>query len=269
MAKDPAFSFYAQDFILDTVQWTRAAKGLHCELLSIAWINGFIEADETGAPVELDPDGLKLWHSRVSKKWVLKDGRLYNNRLEETRESRKKFKDGQAEKGRKSAQRRSTERQPEFNRGSTVVQPEIPVEPFEKEREYEEEYIDEIGAGKFLVPEMLQVWKKINEDYPEDRQRDSAALLSIAKFLCARGNLRGAPENNGEPVLEAWEQITLVVMADKFYCQKSLSTISNHIQEIIQKALNGDKSKPADQKAAKRTTEDAVKAALSKRFAGQ
>lgn len=266
MAKDPAFSFYAQDFILDTVQWTRAAKGLHCELLSIAWINGFIEADENGAPVELDEDGLKLWRSRVSKKWVLEDGKLYNNRLELTRESRKKFKENQSEKGRKSAERRATEKQPNTNHGSTTVQPDSPVEPFEREREYEKEIIDEVGVEKFLVPQMVEIFGRAIPTYPAEKYRDGPALLSIAKFLCQRGNLRGAPEENVQPVLDAWEQLSLVIAADSFYCQKSLSTISNHIQEIVQKALHGDKSKPVE-KNGKRDLAAESKAALLKRAA--
>lgn len=267
MAKDPAFSFYAQDFIIDTVQWTRAAKGLHCELLAIAWINGYIEANEAGEPIELDADGIKLWHARVSKKWMLQDGRLYNAKLEETRAARKRFKEGQSEKGKKSAEKRATERQPETNHGLTTVQPEIPVEPFEEEKEYEEE--QENGNEKLLVPRMSMIFKTAIPTYPDDRERDSKALLSIATFLCKRGNLRGAPEHNTEPILEAWEQIAANISEDRFYCQKSLYTISNHIQEIVQKALHGDKSKPLSPVPGGKLDDDKLKAAIAKRTAGR
>lgn len=268
MAKDPAFSFYAQDFIIDTVQWTRAAKGLHCELLAIAWINGYIEANEAGEPVELDGDGIKLWNSRVSKKWVLQDGRLYNPKLEETREARKKFKEGQSEKGKKSAEKRATGNQPNANHGSTTVQPEIPVEPFEKGKEKEYELEDENANEKFLVPLMSTIFKTAIPTYPDDRERDSKALMSIAAFLCKRGNLRGAPEHNAEPILEAWEQIAANIREDRFYCQKSLYTISNHIQEIVQKALHGDKSKPIGPIAGGKLDDNLLKAALAKRTGG-
>lgn len=273
MAKDPAFSFYAQDFLTDTFQWTRAAKGLHCELLSIAWINGFIEADENGDPLEMDEDGLKLWRSRVCRKWILRDGKLYNNRLEETRESRKKFKDNQSAKGKKSAERRATEYKPERSRGSTAVQPSSPVEPFEKEKEYEEEreYEDQEGGvgetrgQKFLIPEMAAIFKRANPSYPAEKYRDGPALLSIAKFLAERGNLRGAPEAHIEAVLAAWENLAAVIAADRFYGQKSLTTISNHIQEILQKTLHGDKSKPSSGHRQGSPTADETKAALRKR----
>lgn len=262
MAKDPAFSFYAQDFILDTVQWTRAAKGLHCELLSIAWINGYIEANEAGEPVEMDEDGIRLWNARVRHKWILQNGRLYNNRLEETREKRKNFKESQSEKGKASARKRATEPQPEVNHGSTTVQPGIPVEP--SEREYEKEKELENGNENYLVPRIVEVFKKHNPNYPAEKYLDEQAAFSIAKFLCQQGKLMGPPEQNAEPILDAWESICLVIMADKFYCQKSLKTIANSIQEIIQKALHGDQSK-ADKSGKPGLSDDKLKAALSKR----
>lgn len=272
MAKDPAFSFYAQDFIIDTTQWTRAAKGLHCELLSIAWINGFIEANEKGEPLEMDEEGLKLWRSRVGKKWVLTDGRLYNNRLEETRETRKRFKQKQSEKGRKSAEKRASENQPRFNHGSTTVQPASPVEPLEEEYEKEKEYKNGIGVSdettRGFAGQMLSVFKTAIPRYEEDRERDAPALLSIAKFLCQRGNLRGAPEHNVDPVLEAWEHICAYIATDTFYRQKAIKTISNCIQEILNKALNGDQSKPTETgRRGAKLDDDKLKAGIRDRIA--
>lgn len=263
MAKDPAFSFYAQDFIIDTVQWTRAAKGLHCELLSIAWINGYIEANEAGEPLEMDEDGINLWRARVKHKWVLKNGRLYNNRLEETRAKRKHFKDSQSVKGQASAKKRATESKPDINHGSTTVQPEIPVEPFEEEYEKEKEY--EGGEGKYLVPQLMSIFKGHFPNYPTEKVKDSRALFSIAIFLCQQGGIKGPPEDNAESLSEAWEQICLVIKADKFYCQKSLTTIGNNIQEIVQKALHGDKSKVTSSGAGGRLDDDKLKAAIAKR----
>lgn len=136
----------------------------------------------------------------------------------------------------------------------------------EREKEVEEEK-DDVGSQKLLVPQMLQIFKSAIPNYPDDRERDSRALLSIAKFLCQRGNLRGAPEHHVVAIIEAWEQIGVVIAADPFYCQKSLSTISNHIQEIIQKALNGDKSKPAtgNSKGSKPLNDDKLKAGIRDR----
>lgn len=148
MAKDPAFSFYAQDYLVDTFQWDRGSKSLHVDLLALSWINGFIEADPTGIPVGLSDDDKQLWHSRVKYKWELKDGKLVNLRLEEGREKRKKFLAGQSDKGKKSAEKR-TKIKPDFNHGSTTVQQgrnHLKTE-YEIEKEKEEEFI-EGGMGE-------------------------------------------------------------------------------------------------------------------------
>lgn len=138
-------------------------------------------------------------------------------------------------------------------------------EEAEKETEQEQEGGAGEGQGKFLVPQMVEIFSAAIPTYPAEKYRDGAALLSIAAFLCQRGNLRGAPEHNATAVLEAWEQLSLVIADDKFYCQKSLSTISNHIQEIVQKALHGDKSKSGT--SGKRDLAAEAKAALLKRGA--
>lgn len=121
MAKDPAFSFYAQDYLVDTFQWDRGSKSLHVDLLALSWINGFIEADPAGVPVGLSDEDKQLWHARVKYKWDLNGGKLVNARLEDGRAKRKKFLSGQSDKGKKSAEKR-TNKQPESNHGSTTVQ---------------------------------------------------------------------------------------------------------------------------------------------------
>lgn len=141
----------------------------------------------------------------------------------------------------------------------------------EEDMDEEEEVVQDGGSGegneRLLIPQMAEIFRQAIPTYPSEKYRDGRALLSIAKFLCEQGNIRGAPEENSQPVLEAWEQVSLVIAGDNFYCQKSLSTISNHIQEIVQKALHGDKSKPVE-KNGKRDLAAESKAALLKRAAG-
>ncbi|HLI94240.1 MAG TPA: hypothetical protein VKU83_11540 [Puia sp.] len=122
---------------------------------------------------------------------------------------------------------------------------------------------------RLLVPQMLQKWKEALPNYPDDPILDGKALYSIAIFLCKRGNLRGAPELNVEPILEAWEQLCAFISEDRFYKQKSLKTISNGIQEILQKALHGDQSKttPVDGKGSGKFNDDKLKAGIRARVA--
>lgn len=90
-----------------------------------------------------------------------------------------------------------------------------------------------------LIPEMFAVFKKNNPAYLGSVDRDYKHLLSIANFLCEIGKLTGSPDRHKDIILEAWDPITKVISKDNFYKQKTLSTISNHIQEITQISLNG------------------------------
>lgn len=141
----------------------------------------------------------------------------------------------------------------------------------EKDKEQEKEKEKDFGKSenllpeeKFLIPEMSRVFKKHNTTYLPNTERDYKPLLSIATFLCEQGSANGPPENNAEEVLIAWEPISQYVSTDKFYSQKSLSTISNHIQELTQKALYGDQS--TSKKTGNAISDDKLKYALSKRL---
>lgn len=94
-----------------------------------------------------------------------------------------------------------------------------------------------------LIPVMLETFKKANPSYGASPDKDYRPLFSIASYFCEVGKLSGSPDLHSEKILEAWGAACTVIMADNFYKQKSLSTISNHIQEILQIAKNG-KSNP-------------------------
>src|SRR3954471_18456558 len=102
MAKNPAFPFYAQDYLVDTMRWTREAKSLHIDLLCESWTNGAL-SDNNGAPYGLSEDDLKTWQ-KIKHKWLLieSDGFFWiNEKLEECRKNRKKFLERQIENGKK------------------------------------------------------------------------------------------------------------------------------------------------------------------------
>ena len=129
MAKDPAFPWYASDFVTDTIQWTRAMQGLHCYLLSISWVNRGLTADSTGIPTGLQPSDVEIW-DRIKHKWELSGGIFYSTKQESIREKRKNFISSQSDKGKASAAKRKI---------STGVQP---IET-EKEKENEDEILNE------------------------------------------------------------------------------------------------------------------------------
>lgn len=150
---------------------------------------------------------------------------------------------------------------------STPEAEEEEEEKIEEEGKPEGAGSGEYGNERLLVPQMLHRWKESNPAYPDDARFDATALYDIAKFLCKRGNLRGDPVDNIEQVLEAWGNLCDVIMQMNFYKQKSLKTISYNIQEILQKALNGDQSKPSEKPGRKGLDADKLKAGLSARFA--
>lgn len=92
---------------------------------------------------------------------------------------------------------------------------------------------------RYLIPQMLRVVANINPDYPGDIDIDGRPLLKIADFIYKQMKLHYGPENHAHEIMPIWEQLYTVAFNDPFYKDKSLATISNHIQEFWQKAKNG------------------------------
>lgn len=146
MASNPTFPFYANDYLVDTIRWSRAMQGLHISLIAESWANGGLH-DDNGAPAGLGSTDVELW-LKIKHKWKLVDGLWINEKLEKSRRERIAFVEKQREKGLLSAEQRknkSTKSQPEPSHGSTGVEP-IEDED-EKENDIElklKESLDEI-----------------------------------------------------------------------------------------------------------------------------
>lgn len=129
MARNPAFPFYANDYLVDTLRWSRGMKSLHVDLLCESWANKQLK-DDDGAPEGLSGEDRKIW-TKIVHKWKLVDGNWINEKLEKCRIERQNFLNKQSEKGKKSAEVRK-QTQPKVNTGSTTV------EPLEEEEEKED-----------------------------------------------------------------------------------------------------------------------------------
>jgi hypothetical protein len=103
---------------------------------------------------------------------------------------------------------------------------------------------------KLLIPKMFSIFKKHLPQYPGSKEKDFKHLLSIANFILEQSGNTGPPIKFVNEITEAWEPICLVIKNDNFYAQKSLSTISNHIQEILQNSLHGKKQPISTRSAA-------------------
>lgn len=178
MAKDPSFPFLAQDYLVDTIQWTRDMKSLHVDMLCVSWINGVIDADENGNPLNYSEADIELF-KKIRHKWVFKNGVLVNNKLEIAREGRKRFREMQSERGKKSAESRAKKNKSrkKINHGSTTVQPM--VEPFEKEYELDVLLKEEDKKPKQTPPEFQKAW----DDFKEFRKKIKKPMTPRAEEL--------------------------------------------------------------------------------------
>ena len=92
---------------------------------------------------------------------------------------------------------------------------------------------------KFLIPKMLEIFVQKIPDYPGAKDKDFKPLENIAFFICGQSKLNGNHVENMGLVVKKWEQLTTTIAEDSFYSMKSLSVISNQIQEIYQIQKNG------------------------------
>lgn len=259
MAKAPAFQFYSADWFIDTAQMSRAAKGLHIDLLAIQWSNKFIEADENGNPVGLSADDLALWET-IRHKYILSDGKLTNQKLEERRAAHENFRGRQAKNGGKGG-RPKNQKEPTQNPNITQTKPKLnPNEsqknPLEDEDEEEDEVKEEEmgdgveeGHNPYLVPAMLVAWKKHIPTYPEEQAKDFPALLSLSEFICKQEKMPYNPRDGDcmSHILTQWEKWAVFVSNDDFYKPFSLASINANSQTILQKMQNGTKRKTNQQ----------------------
>lgn len=98
---------------------------------------------------------------------------------------------------------------------------------------------DEPPPDKFLVPAMLAVYKKANPNHPDSIEKDYKPLQDISLFIHKQQKLNGNHVQNKSIIIKQWEQLCSVISDDKFYKTKTLSVISNQIQEIYQIQKNG------------------------------
>lgn len=109
-----------------------------------------------------------------------------------------------------------------------------------EDKEEEEGEIKGGAGGKEIVPQMQAIFKKHNPGYGFNRERDFPPLLSIAQYIAEQIG-SGPPQTNVSPVLAEWEIVSKDLgKAVNFYHGKTLKSVSTHIQEIYQKAKNGN-----------------------------
>jgi len=229
MAKaDFCFTYYDGDATRDMAHMNRLERGAYNDVIIQQRQRGHLSKDDLKKFLSKDFDA--VW---PALEWILKvdlDGKYFIEWLDN---SEKKA----AAHSKKQANNVSNRYQTSTNElpKNTLV---IPLGDGDGN---EEEDKDELkgGAGeKFLIPEMQEIFKKNIPSYGPDKKRDYEPLLSIAQFISSQTG----PGLNKNFVIREWEKICVWIAQDPFYRTKALKSISNHIQEIIQKAKNGNSS---------------------------
>jgi len=163
MAKDPAFPFYAQDFLSGTAFMTLEETGAYIKLLAHQWNIGKIPKKRLGFVLGLNWE--TVWDN-ISDKFIEDNGFVYNSRLEQEREKRSAFKEKQRNNGKKGG--RPSEKKPKQkpNKTQDITQNKPKQKPLEDEDEYEKEYEYKKEKEKMIFPfdtekfkTQWQLWK--------------------------------------------------------------------------------------------------------------
>lgn len=226
MAKDPSFPFYAQDYLVDTLRWSRAMQGLHVSLMAESWANGGL-IDEGGMPAGLGSTDVELWF-KIKHKWQLVDGVWISAKLEEVRADRTAFREKQRQKGILSGKKRNqkpTPVQPKANTGSTLVEP-LECED-EKESEIEIKLkgaFDEIylEAQKMKWPhldfmfEFRAFCEKVrgSPDHYQNHDTSGLRLALQSQLRNSKGKVNGHTKNGKQSTEELATAFALRVQQD-------------------------------------------------------
>lgn len=140
--KDPAFPFYAQDFLTGVMHFTMPERGLFITLLSYQWSHGSIPQDRLGLILG---SGWEAHWPAVSKKFVpAAPGFIANARLEEERAKRAQFKLKQSENGKKGGRKPKSNATDKPQQSQNTSQLSSQKKPLENESDTEDEYAYEI-----------------------------------------------------------------------------------------------------------------------------
>ena len=194
MAKDPAFPFYAQDFLIGVMYMSDEDTGRYVKLLAFQWDKGKIPKKRLGLFLGIE---WVNFSDELREKFMDDPEYIWNKRLEDEREKRKKFKEKQAINGKMGGRPRKnkTQTKPKQKPGKSQTKPK--QKPLEKEKEeiiYDRNIIDislkEDWRKNFGMyqKKLFEAHQKIKKDEEWIRQQEKLnpgvdVLLSIEKAI--------------------------------------------------------------------------------------
>lgn len=264
MSKDPAFLFYSKEWLEGTAEMTSEEKGVYVDLLAHQHQKGSLPI-ETKKLAKLsgnsEKDFLLIWKELSTKFIPNGSGRLVNRKLNGIVTER--FDRAWRNKivGTLASVIKYSNNPYEIN---LQIKKKFRVEDFlsipeqiltETITKWYLKWFESIananedanannkinnGVGKFLVSDMMVVWVKELPTYTKNEEKDSLACRSIADFIFkSEGIAHGFGDKESEKkVIESFRIVAKEVGKDNFWKNKSLASISNHIQEFYNRIKN-------------------------------
>lgn len=113
----------------------------------------------------------------------------------------------------------------------------------DKEKEMDKDFgkSENLFEPEGIVPQMVSQFKQLNPKYPEDRERDFAAVREIAEKIA---KWEGLPAEITDPgvtdhIKLRWGELVNHAKADGHLSRYSLTQINKHFQSIVQSFTNG------------------------------
>jgi uncharacterized protein YdaU (DUF1376 family) len=218
MAKDPAFLFYASDFLTGVSDLSMEERGVFITLLCLQHQKGVL----TKKMISLC--GGNATADVMAKFRQDSGGNFYNERLVVEIEKRKEFSEKQRKRAKNGWEKRKND--------ATADATALPLE-----NENINEIVNE-NTNKLIVPEICKTWYEIFPHYAKDKKEDYYAAGTILKFMLEQSSSNLQTEGINDLILLTVKKIAELIKEDKFWCDKPLKSISKNIQEFYNKLKN-------------------------------
>lgn len=93
-------------------------------------------------------------------------------------------------------------------------------------------------APKFIVPEMLSIWKEFKPRYISQQEKDFPALQKIGDLISQQENCEINTPGGIETISMVWRSVCEFVKNDRFYSDYQISQVEKYFQNITSKMIS-------------------------------
>ena len=200
MAKDPAFLFYSQDFIVGVQTMTFEDRGKFITILAQMHQQGRINEKSIRFLVGNISDELK------AKFLIDEKGLWFNRRLEEEIKKRKKFTESRRKNGQKGGRPKKENKKPNGYSKENLIEDEIDIENDDEKKENESREIKyPYDSDDFIG--LWNTWKEYKRNEHQfsykSKASEQAALVNLNRL--SNGNEKIATEIIKQSMANGWK----------------------------------------------------------------